>query len=197
MRRRRSRDLSPEERRLWNRVTESVHPARPKIMSDPEPAETGPQTSIESQHHVRSSSSRVAMPAYYPPVSTPKRPQALLLAPLDSKSRRRLKRGQNTLDATLDLHGLTQAAAHNRLIGFLHQAQAGGARYVLVITGKGKAVNADTGERGILRRMVPIWLSGPELAALVAGYDEAATPHGGTGALYVRLRRKRPGLQEI
>lgn len=195
MRRRKSRDLSPEERRLWNRVTESVIPARPKISSDPVAPDTGQAKVIEGQRHVRTSSSRVAMPAYYPPVSTPKRPQPLLLAPLDSKSRRRLKRGQNALDATLDLHGLTQAAAHSRLIGFLHQAQAGGARFVLVITGKGKAVNAETGERGILRRMVPIWLSGPELASLVAGFDEAATPHGGAGALYVRLRRTRSGHQ--
>lgn len=196
MKRRKSRELSPEERRLWNRVTESVMPARPeshfkKIASEPEPKKDD-----NAPKPAKSVARRIVLPAYHPPVSTPKRPQPLLLSPLDNKSRRRLKRGQDALDATLDLHGMTQAAAHNRLIQFLHQAQAGGARYVLVITGKGKAANPDTGERGILRRMVPAWLSGPDLGSLVASYDEAATPHGGSGALYVRLRRKRQGLQK-
>lgn len=193
MKRRKPRELSPEERRLWNRVTESVVPARPesrfqKVSSEPEPLKVD-----KPQISAKPAARRIVLPAYHPPVSAPKRPQPLLLSPLDNKSRRRLKRGQNALDATLDLHGMTQAAAHNRLIQFLHQAQAGGARYVLVITGKGKAANPDTGERGILRRMVPAWLSGPELTSLVAGFDEASTSHGGSGALYVRLRRKRQG----
>ncbi|MEH6728185.1 MAG: Smr/MutS family protein [Hyphomicrobiales bacterium] len=192
MKRRKLRELSPEERRLWNRVTESVVPAHQEphyktIATEPvlQPAKAAKPPKAVAR--------RIVMPAYHPPVSTPKQPQPLLLSPLDNKSRRRLKRGQDALDATLDLHGMTQAAAHNRLIQFLHQAQAGGARYVLVITGKGKAANPDTGERGVLRRMVPAWLSGPELAFLVAGYDKASISHGGSGALYVRLRRKRQG----
>lgn len=192
MKRRKSRELSPEERRLWNKVTESVNPAHPepryKLVSEAEPkkAESKPKPP-------KPTARRIVLPAYHPPVSTPKKPQPLLLSPMDNKSRRRLKRGQDSLDATLDLHGMTQAAAHNRLIQFLYQAQAGGARYVLVITGKGKAANPDTGERGVLRRMVPAWLSGPELASLVAGFDKASIAHGGSGALYVRLRRKRQG----
>lgn len=193
MKRRKSRDLSPEERRLWNRVTESVIPARPETDYNMISSEPEAQRRVEAQKPAKPVARRIVLPAYHPPVSTPKRPQPLLLSPMDNKSRRRLKRGQDALDATLDLHGMTQAAAHNRLIQFLHQAQAGGARYVLVITGKGKAANPDTGERGILRRMVPAWLSGPELGPLVAGFDEAAAPHGGSGALYVRLRRKRQG----
>lgn len=194
MKRRKSRELSPEERRLWNRVTESVAPTHPESMirkksSEPEPPKRG-----DAERPIKQNPRRIVLPAYHPPVSTPKRPQPLLLSPLDNKSRRRLKRGQDHLDATLDLHGLTQATAYNRLIQFLQQAQTGGARYVLIITGKGKAANPETGERGILRRMVPVWLSSPELASLVGGFDEASSPHGGSGALYVRLRRRRQGF---
>jgi DNA-nicking Smr family endonuclease len=44
----------------------------------------------------------------------------------------------------------------------------------------------------VLRRVVPHWLRLPELRALVLGFEEAAPQHGGAGALYVRLRRRRP-----
>lgn len=195
MSRRKSRDLSPEERRLWGKVTDTV---TPKQLSRPIAPREFPSPAGSSKPNTKAKPSkpiarRVTLPAYYPPVSKPQKPEPLLLAPIDAKSRRRLKRGQHTLDGTLDLHGMTQQAAHQRLVQFLIQAQAGGARYVLVITGKGKAANPDTGERGILRRMVPNWLSDPSLSSLVSGYDEAHVSHGGSGALYVRLRRQRSG----
>jgi DNA-nicking Smr family endonuclease len=43
----------------------------------------------------------------------------------------------------------------------------------------------------VLRAMLPVWLSEPGLAPLVAGWDTAAQGHGGDGAFYVRLRRER------
>ena len=103
----------------------------------------------------------------------------------------RLARGAVPIDARIDLHGMTQAGAHNRLIDFLHAAQSSGARTVLVITGKGSPGGKD--ERGVLRRVVPIWLSSAELRSLVIGFDEAGRSHGGAGALYVRLRRPTRG----
>ncbi|MEP0521764.1 MAG: Smr/MutS family protein [Hyphomicrobiales bacterium] len=195
MSRRKSRDLSPEERRLWNKVTDTVTPKQLSHPIAPMEFKTLAKTSVpkSSAKPAKPKARRVTLPAYYPPVSKLQKPEPLLLAPIDAKSRRRLKRGQHALDGTLDLHGMTQQAAHQRLIQFLIQAQAGGARYVLVITGKGKAANPDTGERGILRRMVPNWLSDRSLSSLVSGYDEAHVSHGGSGALYVRLRRQRSG----
>ena len=63
---------------------------------------------------------------------------------------------------------------------------------VLVITGKGKpADEGRSGERGVLRRMVPHWLAAPDLRTIVVGFEEAAPNHGGGGALYVRIRRQR------
>jgi DNA-nicking Smr family endonuclease len=62
-----------------------------------------------------------------------------------------------------------------------------------VITGKGGAGSGDPifEERGVLRRAVPHWLRLPDLRTLVLGFEEASPHHGGSGALYVRLRRKR------
>ena len=101
-----------------------------------------------------------------------------------------LARGRAAIDARIDLHGMTQAQAHGALRLFLHRAQTSGARFVLVITGKG-APNAPHGERGVLRQQVPLWLALPEFRACVLGFDVAHAGHGGEGALYVRLRKAR------
>jgi DNA-nicking Smr family endonuclease len=127
------------------------------------------------------------------PVPVPPPPPAEP-ARLDRRTRSRLSRGALHIDARLDLHGLTQDAARRRLVRFLDDARADGARLVLVITGKGAP--ADAGDyvapvRGVLRRAVPEWLAAPELRHLVAGFDEAGRRHGGGGAIYVRIRRSR------
>lgn len=95
-------------------------------------------------------------------------------------------------DRSLDLHGLTQAEAHSRLTGFLRSAQATGHSLVLVITGQGGFAGL-AGERGVLRRVVPLWLRLPQMRGIVLGFEEAGPRQGGAGALYVRLRRLRPG----
>lgn len=95
----------------------------------------------------------------------------------------------------IDLHGMTQAQAHQALNAFLWRAAAAGARIVLVITGKGGwrgAGDAHSGEAGVLRRQTPLWLRAPSLRTIVLSVEEAGRPHGGSGALYVRLRRLRP-----
>ncbi len=107
---------------------------------------------------------------------------------MDRRTRSRLTRGVVAIDMRIDLHGLTQIAAEGRLKRFLHDAQGAGAKVVLVITGKGAA---DGGERGVLRRMTPHWLSSADMRAVVVGFEEASPAHGGTGALYVRIRRPK------
>jgi DNA-nicking Smr family endonuclease len=109
--------------------------------------------------------------------------------------------GKLPIDDVLDLHGLTQEAAHHRLRGFLMGSHADGLKMVLVITGKGGG-RSDGGAdhwsggaapRGVLRRSVPMWLDEPELRAIVVSYSSAGVRHGGEGALYIRLRKPRGG----
>jgi DNA-nicking Smr family endonuclease len=90
-------------------------------------------------------------------------------------------RGKVEIGGRLDLHGHTQAEAHSALIAFLHRSAARDKRTVLIITGKS----------GVLRQQVPLWLALPDLRELIIGFESAAIPHGGEGALYVRLRRAR------
>jgi DNA-nicking Smr family endonuclease len=113
------------------------------------------------------------------------------LAPLTRRTKKRIARGTHAIDGRLDLHGLTQDEAHGALLSFLRGRQARGARVVLVITGKGGR-DGEGGSRGVLRRMVPLWLGLPELRGLVLGFESAAIGHGGEGALYVRLRKTSP-----
>jgi DNA-nicking Smr family endonuclease len=105
--------------------------------------------------------------------------------------RRRLTRGRIEIDATLDLHGLRQTEARSALGRFVPARAARGDRTLLVITGKGlkKTDGMQILDRGVLRAMLPVWLSEPALAPYIAGWDSAAPGHGGEGAFYVRLRR--------
>ena len=107
--------------------------------------------------------------------------------------KQRVARGHEPIGARLDLHGFTQSEAHAALLRFLQSAQADGHKTVLVVTGKGAgSVPRDPlAERGVLRRQVPLWLALPEFRSFVIGFEVAHAGHGGQGALYVRLRRRR------
>ena len=114
---------------------------------------------------------------------------------LDGNTAEKLKRGQITPGARMDLHGMTEAAAHGALLSFLAGAQARGVRLALVITGIGNPKDQDNAEwmrarHGALKGMVPRWLSEKVFAALVSGSGPAHRRHGGDGALYVYLRKK-------
>jgi DNA-nicking Smr family endonuclease len=104
---------------------------------------------------------------------------------LDRRTWLRLKRGQVAVEQTLDLHGRTQADAHGALGAFLATAQAAGGRCVLVVTGKG----LESG--GTLRHMVPRWLNEGANRERIVAFCPAQARHGGAGALYVLLRRRR------
>jgi DNA-nicking Smr family endonuclease len=104
---------------------------------------------------------------------------------MDRRQARRLKRGELPIDAHLDLHGLTIARAHGALSAFIKRAHAAGARLVVVITGKGPD------GRGRIRAEAPHWLNAAELRPLILAVTQAHGSHGGAGALYVLLKRRR------
>jgi DNA-nicking Smr family endonuclease len=179
---RRPRALKPDERRLWTQIARSVRPLPSKPpLPEPEPE---PATASAEQ-------APQAPPP--PPMPAPTRPSLPPLAPIERQTLLGLKRRKRPVDAVIDLHGMRQAEAHDALFAFLHRSQRAGHGVVLVVTGKGGAPSGDAlfEERGVLRRVVPHWLRLPDLRPLVLGFEEAAGHHGGSGALYVRLRRRR------
>jgi DNA-nicking Smr family endonuclease len=95
---------------------------------------------------------------------------------------RRLRRGLYPIEDELDLHGLTQSAARDRLANFLSHARDAGRRCVRVIHGKGYR----SGARGpVLKTAVNLWL---RRHGDVMAFTSARVIDGGTGAVYVLLR---------
>ncbi len=205
----RRRRLSAEDRALWDRVASSVErldirgwgrgaaesaPA-PDPHIDPGP-DTPPHPSAPAAPRAPASlkpQGRAAAPTRVDLAPSMAEQLAARPSPLDTKLRGRLQRGKLRPEARIDLHGLTLAEAHPRLISFLLNAQARGLRLVLVITGKGK--DRDDGSaiplpRGVLRHQVPHWLQTPPLAGIVLDLRQAHFRHGGDGAYYVYLRRR-------
>ncbi|MCP4382536.1 MAG: DNA mismatch repair protein MutS [Hyphomicrobiales bacterium] len=170
------RRLSDEERRLWAAVKRTTEPLAPTqdVQTEPEPAKAPMATEAST-------------PAA-PKMPAPERKRPPAAGALDRRTVRRLSRGRTEVDGRIDLHGLTQDVAHRRLLHFVEDAQARGARIVLVITGKG---NNGAPERGVLRRAVPQWVRSAAFKPYVAGISEAGRRHGGAGAIYIRIRRRR------
>lgn len=174
MTRRPQKTLSDEDRVLWNLVARSAVPLKGRAAPAVEPPLPVPPAPAPA---------RVAPAAGAPaPEKKPSPPRHLDRPTLD-----KLARGRLPIEARVDLHGMTQDEAYSLLFSFLHRAHASGLRYVLVITGKGSSSGGD----GVLRRSVPAWLATPAFRMFVSSHEHAARHHGGSGAIYVRLRKIR------
>ncbi len=198
--RRRGRFPTGEELELWAKVTRRDEPLarrRPAVRHEPA-LESGaaaiPPKPIES--HLRDGTAS-EQPRAKPDGKTvsgfagPPPPQ-----PFDYRAAKRIARGQREIDARLDLHGMRQSDAHAALRHFLARCQADGLRHVLIITGKGTSLEPGahrdfwtSEQRGVLRRLVPHWLSEPSMRAHVVSFTESHLRHGGSGALYVTIRK--------
>lgn len=180
--------LSEEDRALWQEIAKTIKPlAKRKRITKIAIVENDAPPPVVSKGIRKTATA--AKPGHAPsakpsPSVTPP------LAPLGRRERSHLAKGRRDIHGRLDLHGMTQERAHRALLNFLQHAQADGASFVLVITGKGR-ISAEGIERGVLRRQVPHWLGQAEFRSLVVGFDVAAIGHGGEGALYVRIRRAR------
>ena len=203
---RRRRHLSKEDEDLWKHTAGTLQPlkrAKPRIHAAP--AEAGHTPSASSSQPERQTETLPRAAAVHEPArAAPKASPVSVTKPpplniFDRKAARKLRGGRIEIEARVDLHGLTQNAAHTALHRFLASCHARGLRWVLVITGKGspRRTTDDPDDdrwqgagKGILKRSVPMWLSEPELRAIVVSYATAAIQHGGEGALYVQLRTR-------
>lgn len=105
---------------------------------------------------------------------------------VDHNLLRKLRRGDFSVQAHLDLHGLIADDAHKELDRFLVESRRRGHRCVLVIHGRG--LHSKDQEPVLKNRMGP-WLSRGKLSRIVLAFATARPADGGAGALYVLLRR--------
>ena len=187
------RGLSPEEAALWAQVAATVRPLhkRPAV---PPPAAT-PVVSVRMPPTAPAPRIKGRVPApLAPPRPAPAPPRALDRHGLDSSWERKLANASVAPDFTLDLHGHSLDAAYVRLDQGLAQALAYGARMVLLITGRPRPSDdhAARGERrGAIRAKILDWLAAGPHASRIAAVRQAHPRHGGSGALYIVLRRER------
>jgi DNA-nicking Smr family endonuclease len=191
--------LSAEDKELWKEVSKHIKPVRKRARAeaprDAAPSDAAVRRDQESAApHLPGSKKPSSKPIPSPSVTSSPPP----LAGFEPKRARKIAAGRMSIDARLDLHGLYQSEAWDRLRTFLRDCHARGYRTVLVITGKGGPSEEEAPftmdrprERGILRRNVPLWLAEPGLRDIVVSFASAHVRHGGEGAFYVRLRRHR------
>lgn len=211
---RRQRGLSEEDRALWARVAASARPLRASRDGRAAlPVDGAPETRAEAAARVAVAAGPPAPETPVPrpapalslrPLGAPEPRVAWRLAPddrprppsastpgLDKGTARRLARGRREPEARLDLHGMTADRAHAALTRFVGDGVARGLRCLLVVTGMGRGPEGGHRGDGVLRRETPRWLGVAPLSGHVVGVFEAHSRHGGAGALYIYLRRRR------
>lgn len=187
------RGLAPEEQAAWARLARTVTPLEKRSASAPAAQRDLLDKARAEPRPLPVPAPRGRVPAPTQPKKAPPPPQVLQRHGLDSSWERKLRNARIEPDFTLDLHGHSLDAAHDRLDRGLAQARAMGARLVLVITGKSRPVDAaDRGmKRGAIRAKILDWLAAGPYGADIAAIRSAHRRHGGEGALYIVLRRGR------
>lgn len=191
-----SRELDADEWALWSKVAATVTPlhrrkitftiSAPFAAAPPQRRNAGPRKPVA-----------VSSPAAAEPV------RSVATETLDASWDRRLASGRVAPDHVIDLHGHTVEAARHLLYQRVLAAEARGARVILVITGKGgrpgpapadlmPGLGGDPGRRrGAIRAELPRWLGETNLSARIAAVRNAHPRHGGAGAVYIILKRRR------
>jgi DNA-nicking Smr family endonuclease len=108
----------------------------------------------------------------------------------DRDTARALGRGKLVPQASLDLHGMTLAAAERAVANFLDVAVAQNLRVILIVTGKGARLQGGRVLGGRIRAEFVGWLNRADNRGRVRGVRPAHPRHGGGGAFYVLLRRR-------
>lgn len=183
---------------LWHQVTKNVTPLgnRPKV-------EVPKNTKPKINRHNRSNTPKMLdEKIIFGGVPATDNSESLKI---NTREARRISRGTMSINSTIDLHGHGREAAYKMLVSHITNAHSRGEKLVLVITGKGSSrfpANDKTPlaqrrfadferQEGVIKQALPGWLNGADLNDFVSSYKTAAGHHGGSGAVYVRLRRQK------
>jgi DNA-nicking Smr family endonuclease len=105
---------------------------------------------------------------------------------LDPRVVRKLRRGEFAIQAHVDLHGLLKDEAKTELESFLAKARQQGRRCVLVVHGRGLHSKDQV---PVLKEALKRWMHTARFSRHVLGFSSARAHDGGTGAIYVLLKR--------
>ena len=192
MNKKKTRRLSLDEKSLWSVVAGSTKP----LVKEKKAPSVLEKNSIIKKRIIKLDQSLANGPrmldSSYPYVNKPN--SYLESGQMDKKSFAKLKSGKVSPEATLDLHGMTTSQAYPALKMFILKSYEDKKRLLLVITGKGNKISDNSffeSEKGVLKKNVPEWLNQSPLGEIILSTSLAHLKHGGSGALYVYLRKKR------
>lgn len=179
--------MSDDDETLWAAFAKDIKELKkpPALPADSKPARAVPKAE------------KTTVPRPPPVVQLTQAPQGF---ELDGRTQERFLSGKLPIDGRIDLHGMTQDQAHRALGFFIQEALHKRWRMLLVITGKGRggmsALECDATDwlaptPGVLRQNLPRWLQAPDIRPHILKIAPAQRQHGGDGAFYVYLRRRR------
>ena len=174
-------ELSADEKELFRGSTADVKRLRhDRVEPEARHRSPMPTSKIADEQQVRSD----LLSDLYHPADFETGEELLYLAPGVSQGvLRKLRRGQISPAAVLDLHGMIVPVARRALLEFLAEVRREGYRCVLVVHGKGLR----SSNRGpVIKRKLDSWLRQRQE---VLAYCSARPADGGTGAIYLLLRR--------
>ena len=184
------RDLSDDEKELWKEFSKSTNPL-------PHQNQKTQEIKPDKKKRINSvnlkDQKKYFMGGKKTPTEVDKVPASPVLS-MDSKLHIKMRQGKIRPEAKLDLHGLHLAQAQPTLTKFVLDAHGKGLRLILIITGKGR--NSEDYDvipkrKGGLKATVPNWLAMEPLSSKILQITNAHVKHGGGGAFYVYLRKKR------
>ena len=185
------RNLTDDEKKLWHRYTRDVEKLS-TVMEMPNVLVTPKGSRDQKRFDIQ-----VPKVAPYKKKSIKQFSNHETLKDKDKNWAKKLIGGKARPEGKIDLHGMTCAVAHEKLYRYIERAQGSRKRVILVITGKG-GLKKDYDDyryrefensHGILKREVPMWLSGGAMRHMVVSFQDAMPSDGGGGALYVVLKR--------
>jgi DNA-nicking Smr family endonuclease len=172
--------ISKDDRRAFAEATRGVKPLRSRNTVPSTKSRPKPQARFSRAEHAATLEASL-----HDDEAAPAAEEIAFRRPeLSERVFRDLSRGRFSIEAEIDLHGLTRAKAKIALHDIVVECGARRLRCVRVIHGKG----ARSGPDGpVLKAAVQHWLAQWDD---VLGYVSAARRHGGSGAVYVLLRRR-------
>jgi len=192
--RRPGRRLTADEAEIWAQVARTVTPLeKRRPVAIPTPLMAAPARTVVLPPASPPKKVKGRIPAPLPPKPVAAKPKADVPLHLDGSWEKRISKGTLVPDFSLDLHGSNLDQAYVRLMHGLTQAKAMGARVVLIVTGKPRPVDAmDRGTaRGAIRAKITDWLAASDHALDIVAIRGAHRRHGGQGAIYVVLKKRR------
>ncbi|MCF6321088.1 MAG: Smr/MutS family protein [Rhizobiaceae bacterium] len=180
-----TKKLTAEDIEIWLRIANTANPLSKddknfaNLLNSEQPATTKISAPLSESKNQKPRTG--VTPSYQPPMQTKpvSAPQEV-----DQKTIKNISKGKMPIDGRLDLHGFSQREAYRALYDSVEDAYYSGKRTLLVITGKGNM------GRGVLRENVPLWLAQAPFHPLISAFSQSHLTHGGSGALYVRIKRK-------